>query len=127
MKITEEISSNVEIKWKDTIIYEPEYIPVPVPGKKEIVEVPANVDTTAILQDYFAKYFYSDIVPIEYLGGSVVSDIIPIEWAGITTVQAFENIPIEWQYVVISTTPLISATWILDARGVVWILDRRIK
>lgn len=58
---------------KDTIIYRD----TPVPYRVEVpVEVPANVDTAAILKDYFAKYIYKDSIPIDTFGYVRLTDII---------------------------------------------------
>lgn len=58
---------------KDTIIYRNK----PVPYRVEVpVEVPAKVDTNAILKDYFAKYIYKDSIPIDTFGYVRITDII---------------------------------------------------
>lgn len=36
------------------------FLPMPVPGKYIIVEVPADVDTAAILKDYYTQKIYDD-------------------------------------------------------------------
>jgi hypothetical protein len=48
--------------YSDTTIYKTEYVPkyIKVPGA--VVEIPADIDTTAILKDYYQKYYYEDIV-----------------------------------------------------------------
>lgn len=46
----------------DSIPYEVK-VEIPVPYKVEVVrEIPSNVDTLAILQDYFSSYFYTDTI-----------------------------------------------------------------
>lgn len=56
----------------------PEY--VPVPGKTEyvekIVEVPAEVDTAKILQDYYAERTYNDTIPIDTVGTAYITDVV---------------------------------------------------
>lgn len=54
------LSKQRDTVYKDTIIYKDVYIPkyVSVPGPE--VLVPADVDTTAILKDYYQKYYYED-------------------------------------------------------------------
>jgi len=38
--------------------------------------IPVNVDTLAILKDYYAKYFYTDTLYIDTLGYAVINDTI---------------------------------------------------
>ncbi len=69
------LSSKVDTLWlpQDTIKV-PEY--VPVPGDVVTVEVPIDVDTIAILKDYYSKYYYSDVVPLDSIGTATISDTI---------------------------------------------------
>lgn len=55
----------------DTI---PKYVPKYIKGKTEYVDVPANVDTLAILKDYYTKYSYKDTVAVSSYGNGVISD-----------------------------------------------------
>ena len=50
-------------KWKTKVVTETEFIP-------------AEIDTTAILRDYYAKYFYSDTLQIDTVGFAVINDTI---------------------------------------------------
>lgn len=50
-------------------------LPAP-PAKVVEVEVPAEVDTLAILQDYYKKYFYDNTYPIDSIGNVTVKDTI---------------------------------------------------
>ena len=99
-----ELSSKVTIKWKDTTIYKTHYIP----SKPEIVEVPipVDVDTTAILQDYFAKYFYSDIVPLDTIGTIRINDTIS------------RNKIISRSFVLDYKIPLIKETIIVESNSI---------
>jgi len=38
--------------------------------------IPVNVDTLAILKDYYAKYFYADTLNLDSLGNIVIKDTI---------------------------------------------------
>jgi hypothetical protein len=55
----------------DTI---PEYVPKYIKGKTEYIPVPANVDTLAILKDYYTKYSYNDTVKVNTYGSGIISD-----------------------------------------------------
>lgn len=68
------LSKKVDTVYKDTLIYVPEYKPYPVPGETEYVEIPANIDTLAILKDYYAKYKYKDTVGVDTYGFGIISD-----------------------------------------------------
>ena len=56
------LSKQRDTVYKDTIIYKDNYIPSPPKIVKEIVEIPADVDTLAILTDYYQKYVYNDTI-----------------------------------------------------------------
>jgi len=38
--------------------------------------IPSDIDTLAILKDYYAKYFYTDTIHIDTLGYAVINDTI---------------------------------------------------
>ena len=50
-------------KWKTKVVTETEFIPT-------------EIDTAAILRDYYAKYFYSDTLQIDTVGFAVINDTI---------------------------------------------------
>ena len=50
-------------KWRTRVVTETEFIPT-------------EIDTTAILRDYYAKYFYSDTLQIDTIGFAVINDTI---------------------------------------------------
>jgi hypothetical protein len=53
----------VETVKYDTITKQiPKYIPVPGPIKHDTTYLDRDIDTTAILKDYFATYFYNDTI-----------------------------------------------------------------
>jgi len=56
------LSKQRDTVYKDTTIIKTEYVPkyIKVPGEQ--IEIPADVDTTAILKDYYQKYYYEDII-----------------------------------------------------------------
>jgi len=56
------LSKQRDTIYSDTTITKIEYIPSPPKIIKEIVEIPINVDTLAILKDYYQKYYYEDVI-----------------------------------------------------------------
>ena len=50
-------------KWKTRVVTETEFIPV-------------EIDTTAILRDYYSKYYYSDTLQIDTVGYAIINDTI---------------------------------------------------
>ncbi len=67
-------------KTKDTVWIPGDTIKVPyytpIPGDIVYVPVPTDIDTTAILQRYFATRFYSDTVPLDSIGTVQIKDSI---------------------------------------------------
>lgn len=72
------LSKKRDTVYKDTTIYKETYVPKPYPvkGDTEYVEIPKNVDTTAILKDYFAKIQYRDTINYETFGNIIINDVI---------------------------------------------------
>lgn len=70
-----EISSRVDTTTVTDTIKVPEYVPVPT-NIPVPYPVPADVDTTAILKDYFAKIPYTDIVALDTIGTIQINDTI---------------------------------------------------
>jgi len=68
------LSMDKDTVWVDETITKTNY--VPIKGDKIIVEVPAEIDTLAILQDYYAKYAYSDTVLLDSIGTVQINDTI---------------------------------------------------
>jgi len=50
-------------KWKTRVVTETEFIPT-------------EIDTTAILKDYYSKYFYTDTLQIDTVGFAIINDTI---------------------------------------------------
>jgi hypothetical protein len=57
----------------DSIVYQPKW---KTRWRTKWDTVDANVDTSAILDDYFSKYYYSDTLSLDTLGTIVVEDTI---------------------------------------------------
>lgn len=69
------LSKNIDTIYLDSIVYIPEYKPVFI-DSIVTVEVPQDVDTLAILKDYYSKYVYLDTIPINSIGFAYISDVI---------------------------------------------------
>jgi len=71
------LSSKVDTVWRDTTIIKEKRVPVPTYVEVP-VEIPAKIDTAAILVDYYAKRFYNDtIVNIDGEGSrAIIQDTI---------------------------------------------------
>lgn len=59
---------------QETIIIH-DTLPAP-PAKIIKVEVPVEIDTLAILQDYYSKYIYNNTYPLDSIGSVTVKDTI---------------------------------------------------
>jgi hypothetical protein len=66
---TEYISSPPDTIQVDTIIYKTKV-------KWRTQEIPQDVDTSAILEDYFSKYYYSEVIDLDSLGTLTINDTI---------------------------------------------------
>jgi len=71
------VITNVETIWDtltvDSLVYVPEYDTNIV---TEYDTVPADIDTLAILRDYYSKYFYSDTIDLDTLGIITINDTV---------------------------------------------------
>jgi hypothetical protein len=62
----------VEVKVHDTtIVYKPKWR---IKKETEYVDIPADVDTLAILKDYYTKYSYNDTVNVDKYGTGIIKD-----------------------------------------------------
>jgi len=71
--VKKETDTVIKIVKETTIVYKPKLI---TRVEKEIIKVPADVDTLAILKDFYTKYQYRDTVLVSSYGKGVISDII---------------------------------------------------
>jgi hypothetical protein len=67
------VTDTVWVKGKDSIIYKPKPYKVVY---RDTVEIPKDVDTTAILKDYFAKVAYNDTIKVGKYGYILIKDTI---------------------------------------------------
>jgi hypothetical protein len=94
------IPSEPKTTIKTTIEYIPvtETIPEYIPKWTERIEVVIDtfktpIDTTAILVDYYSKYFYKDTLSVDTLGYVIVNDTISQNKIGSRSVEYSLNIP----------------------------------
>jgi len=71
--VKKETDTVIKIVKETTIVYKPKLI---TRVEKEIIKVPADVDTLAILKDFYTKYQYRDTVLVSSYGKGIISDII---------------------------------------------------
>lgn len=73
--------------------------PYPIPGKDVLIPVPANVDTQAILQAYFTKKYYSQVISDDSLiatindtvfNNQILSRAFTYKWLRPTTINHTE-------------------------------------
>ena len=72
-----EVVVTIDTKWDTVEVVQIQYVPK---WRTKIVTehdtVPRDVDTMAILKDYYTKYFYSDTLNLDTLGYLVLNDTI---------------------------------------------------
>ena len=68
------LSKKVDTTYVDTTIYVTKYVPKYIPGKTKYIPVPTDVDTLAILKDYYTQYSYKDTVKVNTYGNGIISD-----------------------------------------------------
>lgn len=69
--------TEIVTKWDTVKVEKTKYVPK-WRIKTEVVHdtIPANIDTTAILKDYYTKYFYTDTIDLDTIGSIVVKDTV---------------------------------------------------
>jgi hypothetical protein len=71
------VINTIETKWDtlkiDTFIYVPKWR---TPILIEHDTIPTDVDTTAILEDYFSKWFQTDTINLDSIGNIVINDTV---------------------------------------------------
>ncbi len=97
--------TKVDTVYNTVTIHSPIYTPVPYAvHHTDTVIIPANVDTAAILADYFAEYYYADTLMDDTIAWLVVYDYITQN-----KVQARE-----WAYKNRQPTQVITNTTVVD-------------
>ena len=88
------VVTEVVTKWDTVKVEKTEYVPKVV--EKVVVNIDtfsAPIDTTAVLKDYYAKYFYTDTIQLDTLGSIIVNDTITRNLISFRDVQSDIFIP----------------------------------
>ena len=88
------VITEVVTKWDTVKVEKTEYVPKVV--EKVVVNIDtfsAPIDTTAVLKDYYAKYFYTDTIQLDTLGSIIVNDTITRNLISFRDVQSDIFIP----------------------------------
>ena len=72
-----EVIVTIETKWDTVEVTQTQYVPKwKTKVVTEEVLIPADIDTMSILEDYYARYFYTDTLNLDTLGYLVLNDTI---------------------------------------------------
>ena len=88
------VITEVVTKWDTVKVEKTEYVPKVV--EKVVVNIDTfstPIDTTAVLKDYYAKYFYTDTIQLDTLGSIIVNDTITRNLISFRDVQSDIFIP----------------------------------
>ena len=92
--VDEIIKTEVVTKWDTVEVAKTEYVPKII--EKVVVDIDtftAPIDTVSVLEDYYAKYFYTDTIQIDTLGSVVINDTITRNLISFRDVQSNIFIP----------------------------------
>jgi len=92
--VDEIIKTEVVTKWDTVEVAKTEYVPKII--EKVVVSIDtftAPIDTISVLEDYYAKYFYTDTIQIDTLGSVVINDTITRNLISFRDVQSNIFIP----------------------------------
>ena len=93
--IVDEIIKTEVVTKLDTVeVAKTEYVPKII--EKVVVDIDtftAPIDTVSVLEDYYAKYFYTDTIQIDTLGSVVINDTITRNLISFRDVQSNIFIP----------------------------------
>lgn len=73
------VITKVETKWDTITKVTTEYVPqwsTRVEYRWDTVHTPLSIDTAMVINDYFAKYYYTDTLEVDTLGYVTISDTI---------------------------------------------------
>jgi hypothetical protein len=81
----------------------PKYVPTYIDRVvRDTVEMPLDVDTLAIIEDYFARYIYSDTLKVDSLGFGYITDTV--------TENKIVERSVKWDYRIPSIRETITTT-----------------
>lgn len=92
--VDEIVKTEVVTKWDTVEVAKTEYVPKII--EKVVVDIDtftAPIDTVSVLEDYYAKYFYTDTIQIDTLGSVVINDTITRNLISFRDVQSNIFIP----------------------------------
>ena len=92
--VDEIVKTEVLTKWDTVEVAKTEYVPKII--EKVVVDIDtftAPIDTVSVLEDYYAKYFYTDTIQIDTLGSVVINDTITRNLISFRDVQSNIFIP----------------------------------
>ena len=92
--VDEIVKTEVVTKWDTVEVAKTEYVPKII--EKVVVDIDTfttPIDTVSVLEDYYAKYFYTDTIQIDTLGSVVINDTITRNLISFRDVQSNIFIP----------------------------------
>ena len=92
--VDEIVKTEVVTKWDTVEVAKTEYVPKII--EKVVIDIDtfnAPIDTVSVLEDYYAKYFYTDTIQIDTLGSVVINDTITRNLISFRDVQSNIFIP----------------------------------
>ena len=92
--VDEIVKTEVVTKWDTVEVAKTEYVPKII--EKVVVNIDTfttPIDTVSVLEDYYAKYFYTDTIQIDTLGSVVINDTITRNLISFRDVQSNIFIP----------------------------------
>lgn len=92
--VDEIVKTEVVTKWDTVEVAKTKYVPKII--EKVVIDIDtfnAPIDTVSVLEDYYAKYFYTDTIQIDTLGSVVINDTITRNLISFRDVQSNIFIP----------------------------------
>ena len=88
------VITEVVTKWDTVSVEKTKYVPKIIERiVYDIDSFPTPIDTTAVLKDYYSKYFYTDTIQLDTLGSIIVNDTVTRNLISFRDVQSNIFIP----------------------------------
>jgi len=88
------VITKVVTKWDTVSVEKTKYVPKIIERVVyDIDSFPTPIDTTAVLKDYYSKYFYTDTIQLDTLGSIIVNDTVTRNLISFRDVQSNIFIP----------------------------------